>query len=142
MDAWEDGQRDKEDEENIEQLHGGFLKDSPVRRTCVDVNSRATCFLLLLLTHHLVVAVEFVQGHGEVSVKAEQNNKHRCDKVINCGLPHRRPDGARKNADDGCECSADVGPENDSAGVLWGKFGCHPVSCVLKNPPSHVEDDN
>lgn len=146
LDFWvevgKDCQCHEKDEEDIEKLHEGFLEDSPVGRACVNVNAGTTCLLLLLLAHHLMIAVEFVQRHGKVCVKAEKNDEHGSDEVINGRFAHRRPNRAGKDADDGGKGSTDVWSEHDSAGVFGRKLGCHSVCRVLENPTGHVKHDN
>lgn len=141
VDGGEDGERYEEDEKHVEELHGRLLEDGPVRRARVGSNStRATRLLLLLLAHDLVVPIELIQRHGEVSVEAQQDDEHRCDEVINRRLANRRPDGAGQDVDDGGERAADVGAEHDRASVLGRQFRCHSVRGVLENSAGHVED--
>lgn len=67
---WENGKRHEKDEEHVEELHERLFEDGPVWWACINIYARATRFLLLLFTHDLVIAVKFVQRHGEVGVKA------------------------------------------------------------------------
>lgn len=138
----ENRQRHEKDEENVKKLHEWFLEDLPVRRTCVDVDAWTTCFFLLLLAHHLVISIEFVQGHSKVCVKAEKDDEHCRDEVINRCFAHWRPDGTGKDADDCCKSSTDVRAQHDSSSVLWRKLCCHSISRVLENSTGHVENNN
>lgn len=123
----EDRQGHEESEEHVEELHERLSEDEEVRRAGLHVDARSRGLLLLLLAHHLVVAVELVQRHGEVRVEAQQNDENSCDEEVYGRLPHRGPNGPGENADYSRKSAADVGTEHHGSGVFRGKLSSHSV---------------